>query len=464
MISELDLRRDPLQLLPYSRDLAELPGFLVQPWFQPMPQVVALPRSLSDVVAAVGTARKEQMKITPRAGGSTAYFNAVPTTGGMVVDMTQMGSLEEVDLAGETAVVQAGMTWSNLEGELAYYGLACRSYPSSAPAASIGGWFSGLGFGLGTLQYGPFSESVTGAEVVLPSGEVRWLKHDTDHPLTWFSGSEGTLGILTRLKIKLRRSAAEKRHWMMAVQTNAVLQQIITALAKLEHRPFSMHFEDPSYVRALKGLGYLPQTIPETHLLRIDVFETVQPVEKDIYALSLATGAKILDEGLAQKEWDSRFKSLRLKRLAPTLIGAEILLPLNSLAAYNDRLAQLSKKKAGNLYTYGHIVSPDFAMVMTLIPTDANATFTYLLDLAFTYKLQRLGLSLGGRPYGVGLWNVPYQKQALSSENLKELRRRKRAIDPENLINPDKFCDWRAYLRPAIFHPMMTTSNFLTKG
>ena len=79
-------------------------------------------------------------------------------------------------------------------------GFALKSFPSSAPAASIGGWFCTMGYGIGSLKYGSLLSQVKAAEVALPAGEIRRLTRQTDPPLDWFAASEGTLGIITRLE------------------------------------------------------------------------------------------------------------------------------------------------------------------------------------------------------------------------------------------------------------------------
>lgn len=459
-----DLRRDVVQTFPYSRDLAEIPGFLLRPWFRTLPQVVALPRNTVEVAEAVALAQRERLAVTPRAGGSSAYFNSVPARGGMIVDMNRINHLEEVDRREQTVMVGAGMTWLDLEQELAPLGLTTRSYPSSAPVATVGGWFASGGLGLGTMRFGPFPTQVTEAEVVLGDGTVRWLNAQSNPPLSWLAGSEGTLGFITRLRLRVRPLSGVEEHWLVACATAQSLQKLAGALAGSHPLPFSLHFQDPAHVAALKRLGFLPPTVPDAYLLQIDTMEDPAFLGAAVARLSREDKTAVLDPALAWEEWDNRFNSLRLKRLAPTIVGAEVLLPLESLGEYLDGLGAIARVVQGRLYTYGHVVTPTMGTIMTLIATDADAVFFYLQDLALIYRIQRLGLSLGGRPYGVGLWNTPYQPWVLSRREREELRERKRRLDPDDRLNPGKLYAGRAYLRPWLFRPAMTLMGLLPRG
>ena len=162
----------------YERDMGWLPETLVKPLAQTAPLGVVRPQSAADVGDVFRMAREAKLAVTPRAGASTVYFNAVCAKGGLVLDLNGLQGVGKVDVATGVVDVAAGVTWSRLERELAQQGYAACSYPSSAPGATVGGWFAMKGYGLGSLQAGPLKELVEAAEVVLPDGSVRTLRQE----------------------------------------------------------------------------------------------------------------------------------------------------------------------------------------------------------------------------------------------------------------------------------------------
>ena len=137
-------------------------------------------------------------------------------------------------------------------------------------------------------------------------------------------------------------------------------------------------------------------------------------------------------------------------RWAVTL-AAEIWLPIDSLAGYLQGVKLLNRRFRTLIGNYGMAVSPHQAMVMSVYHCDARQALDYTLALGLTVQLQRLGARLGGRPYGVGLWNTPYLRWIFSRQHLQELRARKRALDPAGLLNPDKLYHARFPLWPILF-------------
>jgi glycolate oxidase len=138
------------------------------------------------------------------------------------------------------------------------------------------------------------------------------------------------------------------------------------------------------------------------------------------------------------EEWNLRLYHLRTKRAGPSLLAAEMWLPLDGLHQYLKSVKALADRNHLLIGTYGFAVTPEWALVMSLYPTDEGNTVKYLPALVFTKWLQDLGARYGGRPYGVGLFNAAYLSRLFSRTRLDELRRRKARLDPSGIMNPGK--------------------------
>lgn len=469
-ISADRVTEDDIERTLYSRDLAFVPSIMVKPFFQTLPDAVIRPGTAEQVADVLRQAVNKRIPVTPRAAASTSYYNSVPVRGGWVLDMNDLRDGIEVDTAQQTVRVLPATTWFDLDDALLQKGFAVKSYPSSAVSATVGGWVSMQGQGIGSLKYGGIGDQLVSLQVALPSerGELRAITRQSDPPLDWFVATEGTLGVITRVELSIRpRPAAESQH-LFAFDDLNILGQSVVSLARAEPRPFTIFFADSGYLRLLERAGFdipleLPQpTFPvsEKGLLLVsfqgETSEVTQGKEKLPH-----TAGKEMSSDLALEEWNLRLHHLRTKRAGPSLLAAEVWLPLNELSLYLTAVKNLAERSRLLIGTYGFAVTPDMALVVSLYPTDEHRTVKYLAAIGFTRRLHDLAAHYGGRPYGVGLWNTAYLHRLFSRTQLAELRRRKALLDPSGIMNPGKLYQASFPLWPIIFVPGATVLGVL---
>jgi FAD/FMN-containing dehydrogenase len=434
----------------YAEDMAPVPSLLVRPFFRTLPDAVARPRSTGEVAEAVRQAVAYGLPIVPRAAATTALFNIVPVRGGLVLDLNELTEVVAVDEMRGTVTVGAGTRWLNLERALQPYGLALKSYPSSAVVATVGGWLSTQGHGLGSLKYGPLLNQVVQAKVVLPEGQIRQVTSDSTPPLDWFAAAEGTLGVLTEIELKVRLMPKAAAHYLLCFDSLPDLQRAMVDLARAEPRPYTLLFSDEIHAQMLALAGFPPPTTQPAMLVSYqgEVAEVAQGQSR----LAGLPGEALAVEA-ALEEWNDRLYHLRVKRGGPSLLAAEMWLPIEALADYLVKVNALSQRFRVLIGNYGLAVSPHEAMVMSVYHCDACRTLDYTLALGLMGHLYRLGARCGGRPYGVGLWNTPYLSQIFSRQHLRELRARKQVLDPAGRLNPGKLYRAPFPLWPALFKP-----------
>lgn len=434
----------------YTEDMAPVPGLLVQPFFRTLPDAVARPGNTAEVVEAVRWALDQRWPVVPRAAASTALFNVVPVQGGLVLDLNPLAGVLAVDKARQIVTVRAGTRWLDLERALQPLGLALKSYPTSGVTSTVGGWLSTQGHGLGSLKYGPFLNQVLRAELVLPDGQCRQITADSHPPLAWFAAAEGTLGVITELELTVRPQPEAEAHYLQSFDHLADLQTTLVSLARAEPRPYTLFFSDDTYAGMVAQAGFSPPTLRPFLLSNYqgNAAEMIQAQAR----LAGLPGYRFPAE-VALEEWRDRLFHVRVKRGGPSLLAAELWLPLDQLAGYLAAVKNLSQRFNTPIGNYGLAVSPTTATVMSLYQSDARQTINYTLALGLTAQLYHLGARYQGRPYGVGLWNTPYLAQIFSRQQLAELRRRKQTLDPADRLNPGKLYRTPFPLWPSLFKP-----------
>jgi len=444
---------NPFERSFYRRDLGVVPPRLASLIGDTLPDAVARPRTADEISAILCYAAECKLAVTPRAAATTAYWNAVPLARGLLLDLNGLAGLVEIHEARLTATVLPGTRWGDLDRALRRRGFTLLSYPTSAPAATVGGWICMEGYGIGSLKYGFVQGQLRELEATLADGRITQVSGASKAAgalrATGFAGSEGTLGIITRAELVIRRTPAAIGHHLLTFPDMAAATGAVAELAAASPTPFYAHFAAESYGRFLRRAGFTPAA--DGPLLAItydgEPDEAAQGDRNVRQAAARWRGAA-LPEALAAREWDERFLALRLKRGGPSVLAAEAWLPTARLADYADDVAKLAAQQGLPIATYGTVVAPGQTTVMSLYGCDESRPLPYLLALSLTKKLYDIAFRHGGRPYGLGVWNTPYLAQAMSAEELAMRRATKRTLDPANILNPGK-----VYAPPRLLWP-----------
>ncbi|MFQ5762473.1 MAG: FAD-binding oxidoreductase [Candidatus Bathyarchaeia archaeon] len=206
IIGDDDVATEPADLLQYAKDRTHLE---ISHGHRGKPDAVVRPESTEEVVEIVTLANKHRIPIIPRGGGTNFVGAAIPTTGGIVLDMKKMNKVLEIDKDSLIVRAQPGITLASLDQELEKYGLVLGHQPGSYPSATVGGTISTDAFGIYRAgKYGTIRDMVLGLEVVLPTSETLRIKpipkSSAGYNLKYlFIGAEGTLGIITEADLRL---------------------------------------------------------------------------------------------------------------------------------------------------------------------------------------------------------------------------------------------------------------------
>lgn len=454
---------DFLERLVYSHDLAPLPGF-IRLVLDILPAAVVQPKDVDDVVNLVNIARMEKIPLVPRGAGTSGFGGALPVKGGLVVETIR---LNKVTVDPERAVVMAGSgaRWSEVIREAEKAGFFLRTYPSSAPSATVGGWVSSGGIGIGTLKYGSLASQLESVEIVLPSGRVATItKSSGSPPFDVVLGSEGIFGVITSATVTLGPPPELiEAHFTCFDKLSDAVNSVQHMLSR-GATPYYIEILDPYMLELKKQLGLHQECKGWCALFAFEGDHKSVARDVEVFTSAVrAHGGVDYGADIGSLEWERRFKTLDVKPLGPTILGNEVIVPLGKLEVMMSKVNEIKRRFKTRIGVYLVPVSPSECLVMPLIFTDERNAVRYFLALAASVEIVREAIGIGGRPYGYGLWNAPFAPRTIPKENLVRLVEYKRALDPEGLMNPGKILEPKLKFGLTLSERLLLTLVFFAR-
>ncbi|NTU72000.1 MAG: FAD-binding oxidoreductase [Coriobacteriia bacterium] len=438
------VRTDRRERKMYSFDIGAMPS-LVKP-FMPagIAGAVVRPKDEQTIVELVKLARSEGLELVPRAWATSGYGGVLPPKGAVVVDISGFTKVLKVDREGLTVRVQAGAIWQEVDREIGYQGLALRLYPSSYPSSSVGGWLAQGGSGFGSFEYGQFKENVVSARVVSPTGEVS--EFSGERLLQLVADAEGITGIITEVEFRVRALEAEV-HRLIAFKSAGQLGAALADISKQSVPIWSITFLNPESTRLKAQLphrhghpyemahDHYEPSLPQEFLAVIAYPESRRgAIDSALAAIASAHGGTELDALAAEHEWEQRFAPMRLKRIGPSIVPTEVIVPLSELAAV---LGDIDKKINQPFILEGMVAKGDHVVLLGFIPHDER-TFAFNLAFALSLSVIKIAKQHGGAAYSTGLYFRREADSVLGAEKVAALKAYKQQIDPAGTMNPGK--------------------------
>jgi Fe-S oxidoreductase/FAD/FMN-containing dehydrogenase len=455
---------DSLERLFYSHDVGSLPS-LVKPLIgSTLPAGVVQPLDEEQVVQLGALARTHNITLVPRGKSTSGYGGVIPVKGALVVDFAWMNKIGAIDADAMTATVQSGVIWERLEKELNRQGLALRTYPSSAPSSTVGGWLAQGGVGFGAYEYGSFRDNVVSCRVVLPSGEVRTL---SGSDLDLVSDAEGITGLILEVTIQVRRFE-EEVIWGACFEAAGGLAQLVGGIRQADLPVWSLSFINPIMAHVRNNLpqhmehGRVVEddrpTLPEAYLAVIVAPASRRSmIEAALSSIVSAAGGHFVHHEIAQDEWDNRFNLMHGKRLGPSVAPAEVVVPLSGLAR---TLEGIEERITLPMLSEGMVdgVNGEATLLGFILHDERRFTFNFAFGLALS--VLKVAKQNGGRAYSTGLYFTGEADRVLGADRVRRLRRFKAEVDPSGLLNPGKVIHGKfllsAFMRVAgAFEPLV---------
>ncbi|MGE5380120.1 MAG: FAD-binding and (Fe-S)-binding domain-containing protein, partial [Methylocystaceae bacterium] len=435
---------DYLERKIYAHDIGVMPSMITPLVANPIPDGIVQPLSESELVWLTQWAQENQVALTPRGKATSGYGGVLPVNGGLVVEFNRLKRIVNIDVASEIVTVDAGAVWQDVEYQLNKQQMSLCLYPTSAPSSTIGGWLAQGGAGIGSYEYGFFSENVKSIRLVLPDGSVMTL---TGEQLSVAADANGITGFITEVTFRIKplsstvvRAIAFKEANKLGGFINSIYEKKLPLWSLSFINPTAAHYKNllPAHLHHGHAVADNKVKLPECYIV-LTAFKT-EPSTGTISQLEQLTSlyqGEFLSSEIAEHEWDARFEPMRAKRIAPSFIPSEVVLPAKELAAYLNRIDS-EIKHPFILEVFGSRNSE--LILLGFIPHDERK---FVFNLAFGLSLTALkkAQELGGRPYATGLYFTGFAEDVLGTQHLAKIKESKKQHDPANIMNPGKVLD-----------------------
>ena len=417
-----------------------------------MPDLVVLPDGTEQVAAVVRAVREAGLPIVARGAGTGLSGGAIPERGGVVVALTRMTRVLEVDTRGRTAVVEPGLVNAEFTEMLAAQGLFFAPDPGSQVAATIGGNVANNSGGPHCLAYGVTGNHVLGMEVVLHDGSVVWLGGSTwDAPgydlAGVMIGSEGTLGIVTKIAVRLMRRRETLRTLLAIYDTLDAACEASSAIIAAGIIPEALEIIDGMTMKAVNTTLHVgfPEDAEAALLVEVEGLRESLPVLIErIENFCREHGARRIQTAATAEERLNLWKGRKhaggaLGKLARNTMMLDVCAPRSRLVDAMREVAEAGRRWNVRIANFFHAGDGNLHPNLLFdFPAD-SAEFARVM--AATEEILRACVRLGGTitgEHGVGIEKREYMSWLFSEQDLDAMRRVKDVFDPDGILNPDK--------------------------
>jgi glycolate oxidase len=422
-------------------------------WALHRPDAVVSPLTAEEVAAVVKVARTHDAPVVPRGGGTGLAGGSVPVQGGIVVNTTMMNRVLELDGPNMVAVVQPGVVNADLQAQVERIGLFYPPDPQSLRQCTIGGNVATTAGGPRCLKYGTTKDYVLGLQVVLAGGRIirtggRMLKVQTGYNLTQlFVGSEGTLGIITEVTLRLIPKPRYKGTVMAVFNRLDDAAESVNKVLLAGILPLALEMMDNACIRSVEAYKSFGLPLDAETVLLIDQDgndnRVVQEELDEIARLAREGRASEVRQAATPAEADALWQARRavspaISRLRPNKLGEDISVPRAQIPAMVRKVTEIAARNRLAIPMFGHI-------------GDGNLHPNILCDLRDQEEMARVqaaareifeaAVALGGTlsgEHGIGTLKREFLSRSLDATQVEMMQRIKWALDPENRLNPGK--------------------------
>jgi glycolate oxidase len=442
---------NPEQLEQYSHDE------VADPHYAAMPEAVVKPASAAEIAQIMNLANREKIPVTPRGAGSGLSCGAVPVYGGIVLSLERMNKVVEIDPSNMMITVEAGIVTNQINIILEKYGLFYAGYPMSLETCFIGGNVAENAGGGKAIKYGVTDRYVHGLEVVLPTGEIvqlggKRVKDVTGYDLLHLMvGSEGTLGIFTKVTLKLLPLPKVKVDLLVLFKTvQAAIDLVPVIMTETGIIPTAIEFMDK--LSAQTSCQYLNEHFAYEGAGAMLLIEVDGSSEDQVELQAEAIGEVCLQRGAIEvyvadnhttqeRVWKVRRNIAEaFKVYSPVQSLEDIVVPFAQIPQLIRDIEVLSQKYQVLIPSYGHAGDGNLHSTPIKPPEMAMEAWErilpHLLENLYICTA-KLGGTISGE-HGIGSKRKNFMKLVMQPELIDLMKRIKMTFDPNNILNPGK--------------------------
>ena len=419
--------------------------------YRQLPLVVVLPSTVDQVAAVLRFCKQLGVKVVPRGAGTSLSGGALPLADGVLLGMAKFNRVLEIDYDNRCAIVQPGVTNLAISKAVEGAGFYYAPDPSSQIACTIGGNVAENSGGVHCLKYGLTTNNILGIEMVLMDGEVirlggKHLDAENYDVLGVMTGSEGLLGVVTEVTVRILRKPTTARALLVGFPTTENAADCVAAVIAAGIIPAGMEMMDRPAIHAAEAfvkVGY-PLDVEALLIIELDgpppevdhLIERVERIARDHHATAIRASR---DEAERLAFWSGRKAAFpAVGRISPDYYCMDGTIPRSRLAEVLSRMRVLSDRYRLGVANVFHAGDGN---LHPLILYDANSPDQVERAEAFGADILRLCVEVGGvltGEHGVGVEKRDLMGTMFDEFDLAHQQRLKCAFDPSSLLNPGK--------------------------
>ncbi|RLB01060.1 MAG: glycolate oxidase subunit GlcD [Deltaproteobacteria bacterium] len=416
------------------------------------PDVVVFPTSAAEVSEILKLANRERIPVTPRGGGTSVSGGPVPIYGGIVLCTVKMNRILKIDKENLLAVAEPGVVLMDFNLALAKEGLFFPPDPQSFLGATLGGNVAENAGGPACVKYGVVKQYVLGLEAVLPTGEIvefggMTVKNVTGYDLPMLlTGSEGTLGVITKITLKVLPLPPATKTLMAVFDDVAVAGGTVYQVLSGGVIPSKIELLDNWVINSIERLQPmgLPKDAGALLLFEVDgIQEAVEKEAEEIERICREQGAREVrvakDAEEANRYWTARRAGFAaVFSAAPTVLAEDVTVPRSKIPDFLRKMEEICKPRGIEYSVIGH--AGDGNLHPSLL-TDKKDPEKYAKAEEAMAEIIEAALELDGvlsGEHGIGLEKKKFLKKAMPPKAIELMKGIKRLLDPNNILNPGK--------------------------
>ena len=417
-----------------------------------LPNLVVFPGKGEEISDLLKLANEHRFPVVPRGMGTGFSGGSIPVRGGVVLVMTRFNRVIEIDTENLIAVVEPGVITGDFQKEVEKLGLFYPPDPASTLYCTLGGNVAECAGGPRAVKYGVTKDYVLGLEMVLPTGEVintgvKTVKGVVGYDLTkLFVGSEGTLGVITKIILRLIPMPEARRTMMVVFRQVEDAAIAVSKIISSKIVPSTLEFMDNASIQCVED--YLKMGLPRDAgallLIEVDGDREILPKYIDqIDRITSELNRYSMEIAENENEADALWKARRAispasYRLNPTKMAEDITVPRNQIANFIREAKKIAEERNLKIINFGHAGDGNIHTSLMINDKDEDEKKRAEEAIEEIFKLTiKLGGTLSGE-HGVGLTKAPYIDLELNQTTIEVMKKIKMALDPNHILNPGK--------------------------
>jgi glycolate oxidase len=417
-----------------------------------LPDAVVFPADARQIAGILKVANAEKVPVFPRGAGSGFTGGSLPVSGGIVLVTTRMDRILRIDTENLVAEVEPGVVTEQFQQAVEKVGLFYPPDPASLKFSTLGGNVAECAGGPRCVKYGVTKDYILGLEVVTPQGDVirtggETMKGVVGYDLTkLLCGSEGTLGIITRIVVKLLPKPEAKKTMLVLFDSIDGAAKGVSAIIGGKIIPTTLEFMDSATiacVRKATGLD-LPEEAKAVLIIEVDgekdlIERQAERILQIVRPLGVVETRVAADAAESEEIWKVRRSvSASLRNVNPDKFNEDICVPRSRVPEMIREIEAIATKHAIPIVNFGHAGDGNIhvnIMIDRKVPGELEKA-EEAIEEVFAAAL-KLGGTMSGE-HGVGITKAPYIPMELDPVAVEYMKAIKKALDPNNILNPGK--------------------------